>query len=139
MSEAGVVSRYHELDNILRLLSISCTPPVMGNPLMGVEPCNIELGWQQEARPTAVSPFPAATDYFWRFQANVDGQLRDLDAMAGQLRAAASESKWTSSITEMVALPACATLRAIRLSSGNLRVALPYARVPRFRLPRTFR
>ena len=60
----------------------------------------------------------------------VSFRVRDLDEMAGQLRAAASESKWTSSITEMVALPACATLRAIRLSSGNLRVALPYARVP---------
>jgi hypothetical protein len=58
----------------------------------------------------------------------VNFRVRDLDAMAGQLRARASESKWTSSITEMVALPACATVRAIRLSSGNLRVALPYVR-----------
>ena len=134
-----MVSRYHELDNILTLLSISCTPPVMGNPLMGVEPCNIELGWQQEARPTAVSPFPAATDYFWRFQANVDGQLRDLDAMAGQLRAAGigvevDQQQYRNGRVARLRDP-----EAIRLSPGNLRVALPYARVPRFRLPRTFR
>jgi glyoxylase I family protein len=49
-----------------------------------------ELGWQQEAGPTAFSPFPKATDYFggskqmWM----VNFRVRDLDAMAAELRAA---------------------------------------------------
>ncbi len=49
-----------------------------------------ELPWQQEAGPTAFSPFPEASDYFgdskqvWM----VNFRVADLDAMASQLRAA---------------------------------------------------
>jgi glyoxylase I family protein len=49
-----------------------------------------ELGWRQEAGPTAFAPFPENTDYFgnpkqaWM----VNFRVRDLDAMAAQLRAA---------------------------------------------------
>ncbi len=49
-----------------------------------------ELPWQQEAGPTAFAPFPEATDYFgdpkraWM----VNFRVRDLDAMAAQLREA---------------------------------------------------
>jgi len=49
-----------------------------------------ELPWNQEAGPTAFSPFPGATDYFgdpkqaWM----VNFRVRNLDAMAAQLRTA---------------------------------------------------
>jgi len=49
-----------------------------------------ELPWRQEAGPTVFGPFPDATDYFgdskqmWM----VNFRVRDLDAMAAQLRAA---------------------------------------------------
>jgi glyoxylase I family protein len=49
-----------------------------------------ELGWQQEAGPTAFSPFPEGTDYFgdskqmWM----VNFRVRNLDAMTAQLLAA---------------------------------------------------
>jgi len=49
-----------------------------------------ELPWQQEAGPTAFAPFPEATDYFgdpkrvWM----VNFRVRNLDAMAAQLRGA---------------------------------------------------
>jgi hypothetical protein len=48
-----------------------------------------ELPWWQEAGPTVFSPFPDASDYFgdskqlWM----VNFRIRDLDAMAAQLRA----------------------------------------------------
>src|SRR5881394_3426347 len=46
--------------------------------------------WQQTAGPTAFQPFPAATKYFGRddrmFMLNF--RVRDLDAMAAQLRRA---------------------------------------------------
>jgi glyoxylase I family protein len=46
--------------------------------------------WQQEAGPTVFAPFPDATDYFGKAgQAwMVNLRVRDLDAMAAQLRAA---------------------------------------------------
>lgn len=49
-----------------------------------------ELPWRQEAGPTVFTPFPEATDYFgdakqaWM----VNFRVRDLDAIAAQLRAA---------------------------------------------------
>jgi predicted enzyme related to lactoylglutathione lyase len=49
-----------------------------------------EEPWQQEAGPTAFTPFPEGTDYFgdpkqtWM----VNFRVRDLDAMTAQLRAA---------------------------------------------------
>jgi predicted enzyme related to lactoylglutathione lyase len=49
-----------------------------------------DLGWQQQAGPTAFSPFPEKTDYFgkptqiWM----VNFRVRDLDTMTAQLRAA---------------------------------------------------
>jgi len=49
-----------------------------------------QLGWRQEAGPTAFAPFPQATDYFgdskqiWM----VNFRVRDLDAMVDQLRGA---------------------------------------------------
>jgi glyoxylase I family protein len=49
-----------------------------------------ELGWRQEAGPTAFAPFPENTDYFgnpkqaWM----VNFRVRDLDTMTAQLRAA---------------------------------------------------
>jgi glyoxylase I family protein len=49
-----------------------------------------ESGWRQEAGPTAFAPFPENSDYFgnpkqaWM----VNFRVRDLDAMAAQLRAA---------------------------------------------------
>ena len=51
--------------------------------------------WEQEAGPTAFSPFPEATDYFgdahkaWM----VNFRVRDLDKMAAQLQAAGIEVK----------------------------------------------
>jgi glyoxylase I family protein len=54
-----------------------------------------ELPWMQEAGPTVFAPFPEATDYFgdakqaWM----VNFRVRDLDAMAAQLRAAGIEIK----------------------------------------------
>lgn len=46
--------------------------------------------WRQEAGPTVFAPFPADTDYFGRpeQQFMVNFRVRDLDAMAAQLRAA---------------------------------------------------
>jgi len=52
-----------------------------------------ELPWQQEAGPTAFAPFPEAADYFgdpkrvWM----VNFRVRNLDAMAAQLRGAGIE------------------------------------------------
>jgi glyoxylase I family protein len=54
-----------------------------------------ELPWQQEAGPTVFAPFPEDTTYFgdetkaWM----VNFRVRDLDAMAAQLRAAGIEVK----------------------------------------------
>jgi predicted enzyme related to lactoylglutathione lyase len=48
-----------------------------------------ELPWQQEAGPTVFSPFPETSDYFGNSrQWMVNFRVRDLDAMAAQLRAA---------------------------------------------------
>jgi glyoxylase I family protein len=49
-----------------------------------------ESPWQQEAGPTAFAPFPEATDYFGNSKQvwMVNFRVRDLDAMAAQLRAA---------------------------------------------------
>lgn len=48
------------------------------------------LPWQQQAGPTAFAPFPSDTDYFGKpAQAwMVNFRVRDLDAIANQLRAA---------------------------------------------------
>jgi predicted enzyme related to lactoylglutathione lyase len=47
-----------------------------------------ELPWLQEAGPTAFSPFPEASDYFGNSRQvwMVNFRVRDLDAMAAQLR-----------------------------------------------------
>lgn len=49
-----------------------------------------ELPWQQEAGPTAFSPFPEATDCFGNSKQvwMVNFRVRELDAMTRQLRAA---------------------------------------------------
>ena len=49
-----------------------------------------ELPWQQEAGPTAFSPFPEDTDYFGNRQQTwmVNFRVRNLVAMTAQLRAA---------------------------------------------------
>jgi predicted enzyme related to lactoylglutathione lyase len=49
-----------------------------------------ESPWRQDAGPTVFAPFPADTDYFGRAdqQFMVNFRVRDLDAMAAQLRAA---------------------------------------------------
>ncbi len=49
-----------------------------------------ENPWQQEAGPTAFAPFPPDTDHFGRFEQQwmVNFRVRDLDAMAAQLRSA---------------------------------------------------
>jgi glyoxylase I family protein len=49
-----------------------------------------ELPWRQEAGPTAFTPFLEATDYFGDFKQvwMVNFRVRDLDAIAAQLRAA---------------------------------------------------
>ncbi len=63
------------------------------NEHLGVAPTPTEKGqspWVQEAGATAFAPFPADTDYFgspaqaWM----INFRVRDLDAMAAQLRAA---------------------------------------------------
>lgn len=65
---------------------------------LGVAPVpssNGESAWQQEAGPTAFSPFPETSDYFgdphraWM----VNFRVRDLDKMVAQLRAAGIEVK----------------------------------------------
>ncbi len=65
---------------------------------LGVSPVPSSAGetsWQQEAGPTAFSPFPETTDYFgdphkgWM----VNFRVRDLDKMIAQLRAAGVEVK----------------------------------------------
>ena len=54
-----------------------------------------ELPWQQEAGPTAFTPFPRDTDYFgWAEQAwMVNFRVRDLAAIVAQLGAAGIEVK----------------------------------------------
>jgi glyoxylase I family protein len=49
-----------------------------------------EQAWQQDAGPTAFSPFPEATDYFGDLKRTwmINFRVRSLDAMAAQLRAA---------------------------------------------------
>jgi glyoxylase I family protein len=49
-----------------------------------------ELPWRQEAGPTAFAPFPENTDYFGNPKQTwmVNFRVRDLDAMAAQLRGA---------------------------------------------------
>jgi glyoxylase I family protein len=49
-----------------------------------------ESSWQQEAGPTAFSPFPEASEYFGNSKQvwMVNFRVADLDAMASQLRAA---------------------------------------------------
>jgi predicted enzyme related to lactoylglutathione lyase len=46
--------------------------------------------WSQEAGPTVFAPFPHDTDYFGRVEQQwmINFRVRDLDAMAAQLRAA---------------------------------------------------
>jgi hypothetical protein len=78
---------------------------------MGLSLCDIELGWQQEAGPTAVSPFPEATDYFGDSKQMWMVSFGTWTRWRASYEPRASESKWTSSITEMVALPACVTRR----------------------------
>ena len=63
----------------------------------------------------------------------VNFRIRNLDAMAAQLRAADIRIDVDRSITRTVTLLACTILRAIRLSYGNqrvetLRVRLPFKR-----------
>jgi len=49
-----------------------------------------ELPWQQEAGPTAFAPFPEGTEYFGDPKRSwmVNFRVRNLDALAAQLRAA---------------------------------------------------
>ena len=49
-----------------------------------------ELPWQQEAGPTVFAPFPEGTEYFGDARRSwmVNFRVRDLDAMAAQLRGA---------------------------------------------------
>jgi glyoxylase I family protein len=49
--------------------------------------------WRQEAGPTVFAPFSADTDFFGRDEQSwmINFRVRDLDAMAEQLRAAGSE------------------------------------------------
>src|SRR5437588_12295253 len=49
-----------------------------------------EPGWRQEAGPTAFAPFPETTTYFGDASKNwmINFRVRNLDAMAAQLRAA---------------------------------------------------
>ncbi|HWO87532.1 MAG TPA: VOC family protein [Gemmatimonadales bacterium] len=51
--------------------------------------------WTQSAGPTVFAPFPEDTDYFGRAEQGwmVNFRVRDLDAMAAQLRAAGVEVK----------------------------------------------
>jgi glyoxylase I family protein len=78
-----------------------------------------ELGWQQEAGPTAFAPFPDDTKYFGDSTrvGMVNFRVRDLGAMAAQLRAAGITVEIDR--TRTVALPAFTTPRAIRLSCGS--------------------
>jgi glyoxylase I family protein len=54
-----------------------------------------ELPWCQEAGPTVFAPFPEATEYFGNPKQSwmVNFRVRNLDAMAAQLRAAGIEVK----------------------------------------------
>jgi glyoxylase I family protein len=49
--------------------------------------------WSQEAGPTVFAPFPNDSDYFGKAEKNwmINFRVRDLDAMAEQLRAAGNE------------------------------------------------
>jgi glyoxylase I family protein len=60
-------------------LGVSCVPADYNQP-----------PWQQEAGPTVVAPFPEATDYFGDAKKTwmLNFRVRNLDAMASQLRAA---------------------------------------------------
>jgi hypothetical protein len=94
---------------------------------VSLTPSNDEdLPWWQEAGPTAFSPFAETSEYFGNFKQvwMVNFRVRDLDAMAAQLR---------GRITRTATLVVCTTRRAIRLSYGNqrnetLRVRLPSKR-----------
>jgi predicted enzyme related to lactoylglutathione lyase len=65
-------------------LGVTLTPAKYDDPV-----------WEQEAGPTVFSPFPESTKYFGDPQKMwmVNFRVRDLDKMAGQLRAAGSEVK----------------------------------------------
>lgn len=56
--------------------------------------------WSQEAGPTAFAPFPHDTDYFGRAEQQwmINFRVRNLDAMAEQLRAAKIEISVDSEI-----------------------------------------
>ena len=69
--------RLREPDGIKDHLGVTLTPS-----------SHEELGWQQEAGPTAFSRFPGATDYFGDSKQMWMVSVRDLDAMAAQLPAA---------------------------------------------------
>ena len=63
---------------------------------LGVTPAPADYDqppWRQEAGPTVFSPFPADTEYFGDAQQvwMVNFRVRDLDAMAAQLRGAGVE------------------------------------------------
>ncbi len=63
---------------------------------LGVDPVPSDYDtppWQQAAGPTVFAPFPADTDYFGEREQGwmLNLRVRDLDAMAAQLRAAGIE------------------------------------------------
>ena len=63
---------------------------------LGVDPVPSDYGeppWTQQAGPTVFAPFAADTDYFGRPEQQwmVNFRVRDLDAMAAQLRANGAE------------------------------------------------
>jgi glyoxylase I family protein len=84
----GLFFRAHDPDALgrwyLQHLGIALTPTTEG-----------ETVWQQEAGPTAFSPFPEKSDYFgdpkkvWM----VNFRVHDIDKMVTQLRAAGIEIK----------------------------------------------
>jgi len=82
-----------------------------------------ELPWQQEAGPTAFSPFPEASDYFgdskqvWM----VNFRVADLDAMTSQLRAAGIAIDVDAQQYPNGRFARLLTLRAIRLNCGSRR------------------
>jgi glyoxylase I family protein len=85
-----------------------------------------ELLWQQEAGPTVFAPFPEGTEYFGDPKRSwmVNFRVRNLDAMAAQLRAAGiavqiDEQQYPNGRF----VPACMTPKAMRLSCGSRRGA----------------
>jgi glyoxylase I family protein len=67
---------------------------VRGQPRIDVPPPTYDdEPWRQEGGPTVFAPFSADTDFFGRNEQSwmINLRVRDLDAMAEQLRAAGSE------------------------------------------------